>query len=347
MLILPMRIVHFDRKTGEMKLLLERLEDLWHLERVLRPGDLVTARTWRSVKFGEGKEEKKPVTIALRMESAEFAEYANRLRVGGTIEAGTPEEFVQRGRHHTFEFGPGSKPKVTKKWKEFEVSRLKKAVEETKRPVLRIIAMDEEHALTAVLRGYGVSYGPEFEFHGSKKEGKYEEKLLQYYGDVAAFISKHPEKFIVAGPGFAKDGLRDFIKKKEPALLERMVFETCSYAERTGVNELLKGGVVARVAGEAQVEREETLMEEFMVELHRDSGLACYGLGKVKDAVAASAVEKLLVLDEALRKSKEVEDIVEAAEKKKAEVVFFSESDAAQKLKGFGGLVALLRFRID
>jgi stalled ribosome rescue protein Dom34 len=53
-----MRITHFDRKTGEMKISIETLEDLWHLERVLRPKDRVEARTLRSVKFGEGKEEK-------------------------------------------------------------------------------------------------------------------------------------------------------------------------------------------------------------------------------------------------------------------------------------------------
>ena len=342
-----MRITHLDKKSGEMKLVLERLEDLWHLEKVLGEGDRVEARTMRSVKFGEGEEEKKPVRILLMVEGTEFAEYANRLRVSGIIEAGSPEDFVQKGRHHTFELSPGDKLKVIKKWKSYEVARLRKAVEETKKPLVRIIAMDEEKALTALLRGYGVDYGPEFHFHGSKREKGYEQRVLEYYGEVTAYISKHPEKFIVAGPGFAKDGLKDFIKRREPKLLERIVFETCSYSERAGVNELLKGGVVTRIAGEAQMEKEEKLMEEFMMHLNKGDGLACYGPEKMRDAVDAGAVEKLLVLDEALRKSAEVEAVVEKAENKKAEIVFFSESDAAQKLKGFGGLVGILRFRVD
>jgi len=54
---------------------------------------------------------------------------------------------------------------------------------------------------------------------------------------------------------FAKDGLKDFIKEKEPKLLERVSFENCSTSEKSGVNELLKRGVVAKVAGDAALGR--------------------------------------------------------------------------------------------
>ncbi|MDD2655470.1 MAG: mRNA surveillance protein pelota [Candidatus ainarchaeum sp.] len=343
-----MRIVHRDLRNGELKLMLQRLEDLWHLERVLKEGDVVEARTYRSVKFGEGKEERKPVFITLRVESVEFAEAANRLRIGGIILAGNPEEFVQKGRHHTFDLESGDTIKVIKEWKNFEISRLEKAVKETSRPTLRIIVMDEEKALTAILRGYGLDYGPTMWFGGSKREDNYEEKLRQYYGEVASYISKADERFIVAGPGFAKDGLKDFIRKKYPDLLARITFESCSYAERSGIAELMKRGVVEKIVGEAQMEKEEKLFEEFMVRLHKDAGLAAYGKKEVAQAVDASAVETLLVLDDALRKDKEIERITENAESKRADIIFYSsKGDSAPKLKGFGGIAALLRFRIS
>lgn len=342
-----MRITHFDRKLGEMKLHLETLEDLWHLERVLRTGDRVESRTLRSVRFGDGKEEKKPVRILLEVETIEFTEFANRLRVNGKIVSGSPEEFVQMGRYHTFDLEPGSKLKVVKNWKNYEVLRIEKAVEQSKRPLVRIVVMDENDATTAILRGYGVSYGPTVSCSGSKREGNYEEKVRQYYGEIASYISKYPEKFIVAGPGFAKDGLKDFIKEKYPDLMERVAFESCSTSERSGVNELLKRGVVAKIAGEAQLEHEEKLIEEFIMHLHKEDGLAAYGLEEVKTAIDAKAVERLLVLDESLRKDPRVEEIAEKAEKMNAELIFFSaKSDAGHKLKGFGGTAALLRFRI-
>jgi protein pelota len=343
-----MRIVHRDLRNGEMKLMLQRLEDLWHLERILKEGDLVEARTYRSVKFGEGKEEKKPVFITLRVENVEFAEAANRLRIAGVIMAGNPEEFVQKGRHHTFDLEAGDTVKVTKNWKNFEISRLEKAVKETSRPTLRIIVMDEEKAITAVLRGYGLEYGPTIWFGGSKREENYEDKVRQYYGEVAAYISKAEERFVVAGPGFAKDDLKDFLKKKYPDLLARITFESCSYAERSGINELMKKGVIEKIVGEAQMEQEERLFEEFMVRVNKGTGLAAYGKKEVAQAVEMGAVESLLVLDDALRKDPEIEKMTEEAESKKANIVFFSsKGDSAHKLKGFGGIAALLRFRIS
>jgi protein pelota len=343
-----MRITHFDRKLGEMKVLVETLEDLWHLERVLRNGDKVEARTLRSVKFADGKEEKKPVRIVLGVESVEFAESANRLRVGGKIITGSPEEFVQRGRYHTFDFEAGGKLKIIKEWKNYEVSRIEKAVSESRRPLIRIIVMDECNATSAILRGYGVTYGPEFSCKGSKREGSYDEKVRQYYGEVAAYISKHQEKFIVAGPGFAKDGLREFMREKYPKELGRVSFENCSTSEKSGVTELLKRGVVAQVAGEARLEEEEKLLEEFMVHLNKDDGLGAYGVDEVHSAIECRAVEKLLILDEALRKEPRIEEIAEKGEKLRAKVVFFSsQSDAGHKLAGFGGVAAILRFRMD
>ncbi|MEW5996277.1 MAG: mRNA surveillance protein pelota [Candidatus Micrarchaeota archaeon] len=343
-----MRIVHRDLKAGEIKLMLQRLEDLWHLERVLKEGDLVEARTYRSVKFGEGKEERKPVFITLRVENVEFAEAANRLRIGGAIISGSPEEFIQKGRHHTFDLEPGDTVRVIKEWKNFEVSRLEKAVKETSRPVIRIIVMDEEKALTATLRGYGLEYGPTIWFAGSKREKDYEDKVRQYYGEIAAYISGADERFVVAGPGFAKDGLKDFISRKYPMLLLRITFETCSYAERSGIAELMKRGAIEKIAGEAQVEKEEKLFEEFMVRAHKVTGLAAYGKKEVAQAVELGAVETLLVLDDALRRDKEIEKITEEAESKRANIVFYSSrGESAPKLKGFGGIAALLRFRIS
>jgi stalled ribosome rescue protein Dom34 len=58
-------------------------------------------------------------------------------------------------------------------------------------------------------------------------------------------------------------------------------------------------------------------------------------------------VKKLLVLDEYLRKDKEAEVVVDLADTNKAEIVIFSsEGDAGAKLKGFGKIAALLKFKL-
>ncbi len=342
-----MKIVHIDRKTGEIKLHIDTLDDLWHLEKVVSPGDEAEAKTWRTYKVGT-KEEKKPVTIRVKVERVEFAKSANRLRLLGTIVSGHPEEYVQLGKHHTVEAEPGSRIKIIKKWKKYEIDRLRQAEKETKRPRINIIVLDEEKALLAVVKPYGIDYGAEIENRARKKSEDFEQREREYFGNIMAEIERRPEKFIVAGPGFTKDNLKKFIQQRNPELAGRIIFESCSYAERSGVNELLKKGIVEKVAGEARYEQEEKLMEKLIEEIHKESGKAAYGIAEVKKAVGLGAVEKLFILDEFLRTSRDAEDVLDAAEKAGAEIVIFSsEGDAGLKLKGFGKIAGLLRWRIQ
>jgi protein pelota len=341
-----MRIIHFDRKLGEMKLQIDTLDDMWHLEKVISEGDLVEARTMRTYKVGN-KEEKKPVTIRIKAERIEFSKTANRLRILGVIEWGTPEEYVQQGRYHTIEAAEGERIKIIKNWKGHEIKRLQQAEKESKKPKIRIIVMDDEKALTAMLRAFGVEYGVEFHSSGSKKDDNYEKAEQSYFGQIMAEIERHPEKFIIAGPGFAKDNLKEFMKQRKPELLSKIIFESVSYAERNGVNELFKRGVIERIMGEERFEKEMKLVEELLTEVYKESGKAAYGIEEVRKAAEAYAIDKLLVLDEYLRTDKEAEKVVDKADKSKAEIIIFSsEGDAGMKLKGFGKIAAMLKFKI-
>ena len=341
-----MRITGYDHKLGELRLILENLEDLWHLEKVLEPTDIIEGSTMRSVRINN-REEKKHVTIAIALEQVEFSKSLNRLRMLGKIVSGSPEEFVQLGRYHTIEVEPQDKLKIRKSWKQYQLTRLKQAEKETKKPRLRIIVLDDEKALTAIVRGYGVEYGPEFHFTGSKRDDNYEERTKEYFGKLASEIEKHEERYVIAGPGFTKDNLRKYVQEKTPSLLKKISFESCSYAERSGINELFKNGVIERLIGEDRLAQELELIEQVIIEIHKGSGRAEYGLDAVKKAVNAYAAEIILVLDEYLRTVNEVEEVIEIAEKNKAKIVIFSsESDGGMKLKGIGRVAALLKFKI-
>lgn len=341
-----MRILKYDGKSGELRIALENLEDLWHLGKVLESGDVVEAGTFRTVKIND-KEEKKPMHIAITVEQVEFSKSLNRLRMLGKIMRGTPEEFIQLGKYHTIEAEPGSRITIQKQWKSYQISRLKQAEKETKKPRLRLIALDDEKALTAIVRGYGVEYGPEFYFSGSKRDEKYEERMREYFGKIMAEVDRHEERYIIAGPGFTKDNLKKFIEQKNPQLLKRISFESCSYAERSGINELFKQGIIERIMGEERLAKELQLIELVMVEINKDRGLAEYGLAQARAAAEAYAIDKLLVLDEFLRTSREAEAVVGLAEKNKAEIVIFSgESEGGARLKGLGMIAALLKFKL-
>jgi len=345
-----MKLGKQDPKEGEIRLTPENTEDLWHIERLLSPGDAIIARTWRRYKATEGDAgEKKAVTMKLAVEKVEFSPHANRLRVTGKIVEGTPVEFVQIGAYHTIDIEEHFPVSIIKeKWLAHHLARIKQAIAETKRPRLGMLVLDENKAIYATLRGFGVAYELELENNASKRDDKFDEKTLSFFGEILKKLqSSQVGRIIVAGPGFGKENLLKFIKQKDGKLASRIVLEHCSYAERTGITELLKRGVVAKVASEERAENELVLMEKFSSELRKESGLVAYGKKEVEAAVQSSAVDTLLVLDELLRTSKEVEAIVEQAEARKVKLVVFShESDGGRELSGYGGFAALLRFRL-
>lgn len=347
-----MKIQKQDKKEGLIQLMPENLEDLWHLERILSRGDKVEAVSWRTFKASEeSNAEKKKINVMIELEKAEFSRHANHLRLFGKIIKGSPEEFVQIGQHHTIDAMPNFPLSIYKDWKEHHIERLKQAIAETKRPRLYILVLDERQALFAFLHGFGIEYAWELERSGSKRDGAkiQSEANLQFYGQLLSRLENLQEghKIIVAGPGFAPENFMKFVKERNPKLASSFVLEHCTYADRSGVNELLKKGVLSRIALQERVALELQLMEEFKSEISKGSQKVCYGLQNVRNAVESSAAQKVLVLDELLRQRKDVEEIIETAEKMKIPVVIFShESDGGRELAGIGGLAAFLRFSL-
>ena len=117
----------------------------------------------------------------------------------------------------------------------------------------------------------------------------------------------------MCGPGFTKDEFKKFVTQKHPEALKQISFEHTSNAEKSGVYELLKNGLVERLIGEQKLEEEFKALEEFKKRIAR-GGLACYGITEVKKAVGTGAVSDVLVLDELLRINKEVQQTIVQAE---------------------------------
>ena len=347
-----MRINKQDRSENLIKLTPENLEDLWHIERILSPGDEVEGISWRTFKASEAAQaEKKKINVRIIAEKIEFARHANRLRVSGKIISGSPEEFVQTGSYHTIDVEPNFPISIYKDWKQHHLARIKQAMVETKRPRLYVLVMDEKEATFATMRGFGASYEWELEYKGSKRDEakRQAEEGKQFFGEILSRLERLEDahKIIVAGPGFAATNFMKWAKEKTPKLASRFTLEHCTYADRTGVNELLKKGVVGRVASEERVALELQVMEEFKLAIAKNSNKVCYGLKNVRNAVESTAAQKVIVLDELLRQKKNVEEIIELAQTNGIEVMIFShESDGGKELAGLGGLAAFLRFAL-
>jgi len=343
--------VSINQTTGEARLTPESDEDIWHIERVLEPGDVVKSRSLRRFKPSEGESgDKRAVTVELIAEKVEFHEGTGKLRVTGKIRGGNPEEYVQIGSYHTIEIMPGEQLTIQKSWKKYQLDRLKQAQSESRRPKLAIVVMDDEKATIALVKGYGVRLVCEIENKASKRDSQkvFQQAVNKYYGAIMAKISKYKHRIIVAGPGFDKDNFKKFVAGEDEELLKRLSFESCSNSEISGIYELMRHGIVSKMAGQERAVRELSLITDFVSAASKEDGLVAYGRKAVNAAVEFGAVENMLVNDELLRADKDIEVLVNKFEESTGlqAHVFNSQEYAGKQLEGFGGIAASLKFRV-
>ncbi|MDI6642573.1 MAG: mRNA surveillance protein pelota [Candidatus Hodarchaeaceae archaeon] len=349
-----MRVIHKDLKHGRIKLAVETLDDLWHLQHLVEPGDIAMASTWRREretgdKLRPERLEKRRVTLSIRVESVEFHKHANRLRLLGTIIEGP-----DMGKHHSFSLEPGSALAITKEWKPDHLQRIRDAVRASRRPRVLLVALDDSSAELALVRQYGLDElgaisrpraGKLYAVEREADEKKFFHRLAEAMKDVIA--REGVRAAIVAGPGFTKDAFTAFLREKFQELALTVRRDDVSSGGRAGLYEMVRRGLVERVSQEDRVSREISLVEQLMTEIAKE-GLATYGKAEAERAASVGAIEKLLVADELLRANRvDVEELLEETRKTRGEVVVIStEHDGGKQLLALGGIAALLRFKI-
>jgi len=124
-----MRVLEANFRRKYAKIRVENPLDLWHLSYILKPGDLITAKTLRTIfieRWGEReKAKRKLVTLTIQLEKLEFQAENNKLRLTGKI-VEAPKE-VRLGSYHTIETSIGTVLFIEKEWAKEEIERLERA----------------------------------------------------------------------------------------------------------------------------------------------------------------------------------------------------------------------------
>ena len=379
-----MRILHRSGKRGrlqELKLLAENLDDLWYLYNLISEGDLVFAVGFRTEdkatdKLRPEKREKKRMKIGLRVESLEFHEFSDRLRVHGVIEDAARD----LGLYHTFNIVEGAKLSIIKEgWKQHELDCVREAEEGAKRPIVTFVAIEDDNATIAILRQYGIqniasisatgTTGKQYRSSGAGKgkgKGKAHGKqaVEEFYGQVLVHLEQLDRSgrsegkgsagvggaglgnlLVILGPGFVKEAFNKFGKTRNPALFKGSLILGTGHGGMTGVQEALKRGIVKQVGKESRVGFETRLVERILEEISKD-GLVAYGVQEVLEALNAGAVETLLVTTTLIRGKKADAHLDLAKQTNVATVVISPVHEAGKKLDSLGGTAALLRYKI-
>jgi protein pelota len=344
-----MRVLHQDRRTGEIKVQIDTLDDLWHLYNIISPGDLVSAVTYRreeekADKIRSERGEKRRMWLGLRVEKVEFHEFEDRLRVLGVIEEG-PQDL---GSYHTFNLQKGEAISIIKeRWTDAHLKRVKRAVEESRRPQMIFVSLDQDEASVAVLRQFGLKEVAHIEAGSSGKmfEQKGEGGFYLEVAEKVAQMAEGEVPVILLGPGFAKETLLSEGKRLYPGVFNRAHLFHTGQSGMVGINELMKKGMGSGVLDDTRVAIEMRLVEEVLTGISRDGPVA-YGPAQVREAVDAGAVETLLVLDSLVR-TKDLDGLMRAVEEAGGRVIVVSEHhDAGRELEALGGYAALLRFKV-
>lgn len=340
-----------DRFEESVRIHIDDMDDLWYLKNILSPGDLVTMTAMRRAEkkddMTRSKETKRvPVTVTVSLESMEFQEFSNRLKLLGTITLGT-EDII--GEHQSFIVTEGDDLKLQKgHWTEVQKSLLKESEERAQRIMGIFVALDEDAADVVVMRSYGLqSLGKVYSGRtGKMYNTAYSEK--DYFDEISEILKKSAgdQKLInIVGPGFTREHLVAFLTEDRYYTDKMLRSSPTGRSDIGAVYEYLQSEESKKAFSSARLMTENELFSRFLKELNSE-GLFAYGPADIEKALELGAVETLMISESVIADGR-TDGFSELAKKTSSRVYVFSDlTEPGRMLKKFGGYCAILRYRI-
>lgn len=296
---------------------LDNANDIWYLWNLLSKDDIVESYSFRSV---EGMDEKKPVRIKLQIERIKYMKDMKTLRVTGKILDGSPIEYVQLGRYHSFDFDQNSELYVYKSWSDYERELLNEAMRISKESMGMLVLIDERTLKIFQIYPIGLELIMERDLPYSKYQ---ENKREEIYEQVQNVIDNKP--VIVAGPGFEKERLAQYLTKRSGKVLG--VLGT-SYAEISSLKEIFPQ--IRELIQKNRLNKDLETIDRINMYVSKYTEMVVFG-DDIRNYVEGN-LELLVVIDEALEDPK-VREILKIAEKYGTQIhIISSQSPYAESI---------------
>lgn len=231
------------------------------------------------------------------------------------------------------------------------------------RNVYALIAVDNKEATLGMLRGdkyeildyltsgysgkhrAGGQSAHRFERLVAEQSHRFKERVAEHAANLFLPKIKDITGIVVGGPAATKneflegDYLHYELKNKIIAVKD------ITYTDESGIRELINA------AGEdlkdVEIAQHRKYLQRFMHHLVKDPGMVAYGLAEVSKVLDLGAVD-ILLLSENLEESK-MDELISKAEAvgAKAEIINDDFEEGNQLWVAFGGVAALLRYRVD
>ncbi|MGC9010494.1 MAG: hypothetical protein ACP5I7_07800 [Sulfolobales archaeon] len=351
-----MKIEELIEDKGYIKVVIENEDDLWIISLIIEENDLVRMKTLRDVSIEGSAKKRLPMTLTIRVKHMEFQPFSGRLRIRGVIEEG-PEEYGLKGSFHTFSVDIGSRLEILKKDGFIDRRIIDRFLELTNRGRRAIlVALDYDSYCISLLQGQGLRILSESNFPTISKRdidsySDFEKKLRDLAKELIEYVKSYdPVAVVIGSPGDLSKKLSDMLDLGGVGVYRDKV----SIGGCEGVQELIRRDVVRKILERYSEIRGEEILEEYMYILARDPERVLSGLDNLYKLVILmpNAVEKLVLIDSFMRADKETRDkitkiILNTLTGRGELVIVSDESFLGDKLRRLGGVIAILRYRVD
>jgi protein pelota len=344
-----MKILKDQHKKGTVQFLIDSLDDLWILSKVICVGDSLSGNTQRKLKLGgetdrNAKIMKKWMHLQILVEKVEYEPNLKTLRVSGPITVGNDD--VANGDYHSFTLEEESVATIHKViWHDFEYQRLLHSQKS-----LLIILCDRESALVGKMTAQGYQKVTTLLTSGVKKGDLSGTQVVSgenFFSEVANYMNKTvADQRIIGCSHFWQSELKK-------SLSVPVTFIEVTDVSEASIKTLLSSKEFHAAIKDNVIAEQIKLFEQILVNIST-SNKATFGLSHVESSSSSGAISDVMVSNKFItelrlhQKFETLQTILQNIEQSGGIVHIVDEENPIHKnLVGLGGIAALLRYSVE
>lgn len=345
-----------SRSDNGIRIRVDDDDDLWTLASICRDGTSAGMLSHRrdsttgTQEGGRSKQaERKPMWIDLRVEESSFQPFTDNLRVHGVIS----EAPIDVGSYHTHVIEAGSEVELS--WDggidPRDIQLIEAAIADGQRSRVGLVVVENDEILLFEVAKHGIRDISSFSMRGGGKRGKDSSDVRSdFYLKVAkeaSLVFESSMPVVVCGPGLAREQFEADLR--ESSGIVKILNVATSIGGRAAANEVISEGLADALLGEYAVVQEVRAIEEALKRVST-GGAVAYGMREIQLSAEQGAVECLIIEASILREKDHIatwQSISDAVTAGAGTIIQASiDHDAGKQLVGFGGAMALLRWRV-
>lgn len=370
-----MKLVYKDvmkDSSGQVTLVPEDGEDMWHIFNLLQPGDSLRSSTVRKVQSesttGSVGSNRVRTTLTISVESIDFDSQACIVHVKGrNIQE---NQYVKMGAYHTLDLEQNRKFVLAKqKWDTVLLDRINMACDPTQNADVAAIIMQDGLANVCLVLASMTLVRAKIEMNiPRKRKGnvqQHDKGIEKFFESVMQAIIRHinfdvVKCLLIASPGFVKDQFFDYVfsqasKSDNRVLLENKSKFLCVHSSsgfKHSLKEVLMDPSVTARLSDTKASAEIKALQDFYKMLQFEPDKAAYGLKAVEKCNEVDSICTLLISDGLLRSHdvalrRRLIFIVDSVKESGGTVrVFSSMHVSGEQLEQLTGVAAILRFPV-